>query len=77
MPHLTLTPTLGACVNAGVRPYLGRIRPENRSARAAFMHPNPNPNPNPNPITLTLTRSARAAFMHPYSVATAHHDPRR
>ena len=45
------TPLLGACVNAGMRPYLGRIRPENRSARATFMHP--------------------------YSVATAHHDPRR
>lgn len=29
----------GACVNAGLRPYLGRIRPESKATRNAFQHP--------------------------------------
>jgi len=29
----------GACVNAGLRPYLGRIRPETKAARNYFQHP--------------------------------------
>ena len=29
----------GACVNAGLRPYLGRIRPESKATRSSFQHP--------------------------------------
>lgn len=29
----------GACVNAGVRPFLGRIRPDDKQMRASFEHP--------------------------------------